>query len=202
MLELLFGGEVFLQDISSGVVRPLNSDIIIVEDGFFLGWSPDGCSFYFRTQADDIVEANLKGEIVSTVFSNRVVADRGEKLISTAVQLSPSFEWIATSIFSGNSTEIEGKGYRYERETAVVMANQPNSQMFEISERGGGWIYQWSPDSLQIAYSDYDLAGEFQIFVSDPTGKQRKQITDYNDGRLPPDEIIWSPDGQYFILVY
>lgn len=203
ILQYTLGGEIFLQDIRRGVVRSLDPMYKIYNSGDFRGWSRGGCAFLIREpDSYDIVEIDLQGKLLRTVFSSKVLSYNGNGKVSPYVLLSPSDNWAAFYVADGNIIEHPVRGAHYEKENLMVISSSGDQGPFQISKRGGAWVYQWAPDSTHIAYSDYDLSGQFQIFVSDYQVKSRTQVTKFIGEDLPPNEISWSPNSEFLVLVY
>ena len=62
IIQMLFGGEIYLQDVNTGETRSINPELYI-SDAYFLGWTRQGCGFYLYLDNADIVEVDLRGDI-------------------------------------------------------------------------------------------------------------------------------------------
>src|SRR5207244_1320883 len=89
----------------------------------------------------------------------------------------------------------DGKTVLYAVRTTDVAANKRTSQTFAIPTDGGtprpfpdptvfATEARWSPDGRYVAY----IAGD-QLWVSDATGANRRQLTSLNGGATGP---VWS----------
>jgi hypothetical protein len=201
ILQHIFGMEIYLQDVATGEIRMLDPNLgIVMEDGF-LGWTRNGCGFYVRMSNQDIVEVDLNGKIMRTVFSHDIIQYQGEGTASSWVEFSPAEEWVSFEVGEGDRVNFGRYGGHHEIENVYVISMDGLIGPYQLSERGGSWNYAWSRDNQYLAYTDYDAEGRFQVYVSTFDRSQRKQITDF-DVEGVPNRFIWSPDSQYFTIFY
>ena len=199
MLQYVAGDEVYLQDVATGERRRLDPKISFGEYDQFLGWTRQGCGFYYRANNYNIVELDLHGDVIRTVFSaEKLKLYRGEGEVSEFVLLSPSEEWVAFMAGQGERTSLPDRyEYHYASENVFVMASDGSAGPFQISQNGGAWAYFWSPDSTKLAYLDYDRDGNFQVYVANYDGSERSQLTHFTTDTSIGDYFLWSPDGKH-----
>jgi WD40 repeat protein len=202
----------YLEDILSG-----RGNILFAEGKSIdiLRWAGNGCTLIVATR-DEIVKMDLQGKILQTIFSFDQLPSITDGVIlsppSTGRRaidaLSPDETWIAYKIGSG-SYEQRGddlEPIRYEYENLETMSVDGTQGPYRLSQNGGAWRAAWSPDSKQIAYSDYDEKGIHQLFIINKDGTNRRQVTSFTHPRMkgtsltyPAGEIlkiIWSPNGE------
>jgi hypothetical protein len=168
-----------------------------------LKWDGNGCTLIVGLD-DGIYEMNLQGEILHTIFPYNLFPQitGGQILLSPSYarraidMLSPDGSWIAYKIGSGI---LEQRGddlepFRYEFENVETIPTDGAEGPFQLSQRGGAWRLSWSPDSLYLAYSDYDEHGIHQLYVTSRKGTDRKQLT-FLANPVEIMKILWSPDG-------
>src|SRR5205823_3189458 len=54
----------------------------------------------------------------------------------------------------------------------------------------------WSPDGSQIAFQSKRGSGNFQVFVMDADGNNKRRLS---DGKGYAGQPAWSPDGKYIV---
>ena len=203
ILQHISGGEIFLEEILTGYIRELPTELRIFEDNSFLGWTRKGCGFYVRMDNFDIVEVDLEGNILRTVFSieNLDVAENDPATsigwVSPGVNVSPSENWILFYIGSGENRFHEGFGGRFDTTNVFLLPVEGGAAPTQISRNGGAWFYEWSHDSNTIAFTDKDGNGVFQLFLMSIDGAKVSQITDFAEGDAVPFEISWAPNDKY-----
>lgn len=106
--------------------------------------------------------------------------------------LSPDRKWVAYIVWSG---ELKPSGDTEFQDVEVIAVNE-RTRPFRLTKRGGAGGRIWSPDSQYLAYSDYDEAGNSQLYLSRPDGSDRHQLTHFTTSEFIVDGIDWSPDGQ------
>jgi WD40-like Beta Propeller Repeat len=173
-------------------------------------WKGTGCTLIAATR-DEIVEMDLQGKILHSIFSfnqfhtpiDGVILSPPSYSRRAIDALSPDETWIAYKIGSGN---VEERGddlepIRYEYENLETMSLDGTQGPYRLSQNGGAWRAAWSPDSNQIAYSDYDDQGVHQLFVISRNGANRKQITSFIDPKVEIMKILWSPKGDKIAIL-
>lgn len=208
LLEYIFGGEIYLQELSTGRIRALDSELRIISEDGFLGWTRNGCGFYVRMENFDIVEVDLKGNILRKVFSIEnfnVSQDTSTKLINPVsrwVRLSPSEERILFTIGSGERHEYEGYGSFFDQVNLFVQPVNGDLEPTQLSQRGGAWYYEWSPDSNSIVFTDRDPRGINQIYLTSIDGLDQKQVTDFSDQSGIIHSLSLAPNGKFLSFYY
>jgi len=196
-----FSGEITLLDIDSGEIRTIDSQFRITPEEGFLGWANQGCSFYIRTHDLDIVEISISGQLRRKIFESEHIAFTGKGNVIPWVLISPSETYFAFNVGSGDRTVNQyNNDYHYETEDIYANEITQLDEPIKISENGKGWFYQWSPDGENLAYTDVDKNGYFQIFIWNINNNLRTQITNFLDEMSPPYQLIWSPNQEYIVV--
>ncbi len=202
-LQVLLDGKLILEDVNTGETRQLDPLIIIPFDAKFLGWTRQGCGFYAWIDGTyDIVEVDLRGNILRTIYASKNFNYRGPGETFPFVELSQSAEYIAFKAGKGERTEYPPHGYHWAMENLVVMPADGKGGFTTLSRHGGAWYYEWSPDSTALVFTDRDANGIFQVFVAKRDGSQRAQLTHFQDVEKVPEYLGWSPDGRYVAIVF
>ena len=201
ILEYLPGGEIFLQDVNTGETRELPEHVKIYQEGF-LGWTKQSCGFYVRLKNYNIVEVDLHGNLIREVFEVSKLNSLKNDKKSFGVKLSPLESHVAFTVGDGVREEYLDHGYHYSREDLVVgpIGNPENSNI--ISQRGGAWTYEWSPDGSKLVYTDFDLNGLFQVYVADIYTGERTQISEFSETGKIPMKFLWSQEGNFIALLF
>lgn len=179
-------GDIVLVDSLGNPVRTIHLDAIRV------AWSPDGCQLHATvTTGKDIrlLSVDLAGQVLQELFVGGSNVDGGWQ---TSPALSPTGEWVAYAVWSGERYRI---GAEFQDIEVVAVGEQANR--FSLTERGGAWVWgaAWSPDGARLAFSDYDKAGIAQVYHSRPDGSDRYQLTRFTTPGLKIGAIKWSLDG-------
>ena len=98
--------------------------------------------------------------------------------------------------------EDTGQGYHYPVENLAVMSTDGSEGPIYISKNGGAWIFDWSPNSQLLAYTDYDENDTLKIYSADYHGNQHVEYQTLPEAGNAPDGILWSPNSKYFVLKY
>lgn len=199
LLQYNQSGRVLLQDISTGKTRHLSDNLRIYEPGYFLRWTQNGCAFLLFKDMD-IVEVNLKGDVIRTVYKNTSFQYLGKTILYPGVNLSPSEIWITFMVSSGEQIGHPISGVYYQQQDLFIKSVNGNSNPIQITQRGGAYIGKWAPDSKKKAYSDFDQNGNYQIYVADVNGKSVSQLTHFAS-QFWPTQISWSPNSQNLVLL-
>jgi hypothetical protein len=149
----------------------------------------------------DIVEVDLQGQILRTVFTLNNLNYQGEGVASPRVEMSPSEEWVVFVIGRGERTNYGIDYARYDKEDIFVISSDGQNGPYKISNGGRAWYYTWSPDSQSLAYSDYDSDGRLQVYLAKYDGSHNKQLTNFETNGTPR-LLEWSPNGQYLSMFY
>ena len=172
-------------------------------------WEGNGCTLIVKIK-NGIVEMNLQGKIVRTIFS----FERLPPITDGVILLPPSYSrraidllspdegWVSYKVGSGIVEQVgdDRDPLRYEYENIETISVDGKEGPYQLSQRGGAWRASWSPNSQGIAYTDYDEFGIHQLYVISPDGTNRRQIT-YFTNPLEIMKIIWSPNGKNIALL-
>jgi hypothetical protein len=213
--NILDGKLIVLRDYSSNYLEDIltgRGSVLLAEGKAvdILRWIGNGCTFIVSTR-DGIVEMDLQGKIIRNIFPFERLPDvvNGYILIDPPYYrraiyiLSPDESWVVYRIGSG-SYEQRGddiEPYRFEYENLETMPVDGTQGPYRLSQNGGAWRAAWSPDSYQIAYSDYDEHGVHQLFIINRDGGNRRQITSFTDPQVEIMKILWSPKGDKIALL-
>lgn len=184
-------GAIQLLDLSNGTSRWLQLKGGMPSDA---KWSQDGCQLYVTLNSpteSSIVRTNLQGTIVSIVFQHlqdQAPSNNNEHFARWT--MSPTREWIAYIAFSGEQYYASS-----EFQDVRVLRVDDNTQQFKLTNRGGAWRPVWSPDGLHLAYSDYDMNGVGQVYLSNPDGTDIIQLTNFTTLGTRIGIIQWSHDS-------
>jgi hypothetical protein len=201
-----FGGEIYLQDVESGAIRMLDDSLKYFPEAQFgpSGWRSGGCSFLIRTPDYDIIGVDLRGRMLRHVFSYDTLQFTGEgEVLPLSITPSPSDEWISFIVGEGELISLEDRyEFHYEREDLYVMKKGSESHPYRLSQYGGAWKWEWSPDNTKLAYLDYDKERIFQVFTNDREAKNLQKLTNLSmDGAWWIDwKFNWSPDGKLILM--
>lgn len=155
-------------------------------------WSPDGCYLQVMVTTGQnirLFELDLANGTEQEVFIGGEDANGNWR---TDPLLSPDRKWIAYIVWSGKRKPFAGSEFQ----DVEVIAMNERTKPFRLTRRGGANSYIWSPDSQYLAYSDYDEAGNSQLYLSRPDGSDRCQLTHFTTSKFTIGGIDWSPDGQ------
>jgi len=213
--DILDGKLVVLRDFSANYLEDILTgrgyNLLAESKGIdILRWAGNGCTLIAATR-DEIVEMDLQGKILRTIFSfdkfptitDGVILSPpsiGRRAINS---LSPNEAWIAYKIGSGNFQQRPDdlEPIRYELENLEIMSVDGTQRPYRLSQNGGAWRAAWSPDSAQIAYSDYDDNRIHQLFIINRDGTNRRQVSSFTSPAIEILNILWSPDGDKIALL-
>lgn len=161
-------------------------------DENYIQWSPDGCQLYvtaWRAGRLVLLSIDLTNDIQRDLLAMSDMGDKG----AMYPKLSPDGKWISYVVGYG---EDRYTGWEFQ-DVRVVAIDEP-AKPFYLTERGGAGICGgvWSPDGQWLAYSDYDKAGNGQLYLSRPDGSDRRQLTHFTMPKFTIDGIKWSPNSQ------
>jgi hypothetical protein len=197
LLQYTIGGEVYLEDMNTGMIRPLSPKVVIFRQDDFLGWKSSGCSFVYRTQDRDIIEVDLHGSIVNTLYSVSDLSELVPPESDFTVSVSPLEDSLTFIKMTGERLEHPDMGLHYENENVFLLLLKNTNDLRQVSQNGGAWISQMSNDGQFVAYTDYDAEGRFQIFVYSVKDNKRTQISFYSEQESALGSLSWSPDNLY-----
>lgn len=195
------GGEIVLQDINTGEIRLLPDQFRIFEEGF-LGWTNRGCGLYVRTENFDIVEIDLEGKILRTVYEAEKIYSLYGDTASLWAKPSPDETYLAFISRAGERKEYANDGYHFDREELMLVKADFSETPYSISSGGGAWIYAWSPDSSKIAFTDFDANGNAQVYIADLRSSKKYPLTNFDAQRRIPSELLWAQDGENIALLF
>lgn len=183
---------VFLVDVSKGLKRQLHTqqgDPINV-----YAWATDGCELIVGLETGKIVRVSLQGNILREF----PIKGQTNTRATGHYAISPTEEWIAYTVGWGLH-EFD----QYEFQDIEVVATNSNypSEPFKITTKGGAWEAAWAPDGLHLAFSDYDLEGIQQIYISEPSGIHQIELTRFTDRNAKLTALKWAPDGSKIAFI-
>jgi WD40 repeat protein len=153
-------------------------------------WRPDGCGFNVTLTSGSgiqLVTSDLRNSQSEVVFTADKRADKG---FATWPALDPNEKWIAYTVLSGQQTYAGAEFQNIE-----VVGGTDNAPPVVLTTRGGAAKAAWSPNGEHLSYSDYDSAGVAQLYVSNPDGKNKSQLTYFTMTDTIISTIQWSPIG-------
>jgi hypothetical protein len=207
LMQFTLDGTISLQDLATGELRPLNAvpNLRITDADMFLQWRNNGCRFLVYQDYRSIVEVNLKGEIIRHLVNKEDLSRKFDEGSITGLSPSPSEEFVAFVKGKGERRSYGfGDGfpesYHYDEELLFVASLKNQDEIYQISEGGKSWSYQWSPDSNFISFLDRDKDGLNQIYIYDFIGKSQIQIAGYQNSGDSPWGYAWSPESEFVIL--
>ncbi|HPH98661.1 MAG TPA: hypothetical protein PK613_22465 [Anaerolineaceae bacterium] len=189
------GGHIVVEERQTGRRRSISG---VIEPNEFLGWTKDSCGFYRRMAAFyDVVEVNLNGEIVRTVYENQSVNLPGY-VKDYEDRPSPDFKYVT---IIGLDKEYPS-GDIYGDKWDLLVRNIETNEIIPLSQNGGAYLYAWAADGKQIAYLDFDSDQSLRLYTIKPDGTDRRMISNYpiNPEIIFGVTLLWSPDGQYLSL--
>ena len=197
----------YLEDILTGIGYNMLAEGKSID---ILRWAGNGCTLIVST-TDEIVEMDLQGKIIRNIFSFERLPDFVDEYIlidppyyvRAIDMLSPDESWIVYRIGSGTYEQMgsDYEPYRFEFENLEAMSVDGTQGPYRLSQNGGAWRAAWSPDSEQIAYSDYDNQGIHQLFIINRDGTNRRQVTSLTHPAVEILKILWSPNGEKIALL-
>ncbi|MEN4013947.1 MAG: hypothetical protein ROW48_18100 [Bellilinea sp.] len=114
-------------------------------------------------------------------------------------KLSPDGQYIAYVVFSGHL------GYDWaEFQNIELVRLDDIDKRVQLSSRGGTWKKggEWSPDGSKISFTDYDHNGLLQVFVTSLPELNTQQISTFDNPKLKPASLQWSPEGSKVVVVF
>ena len=149
------------------------------------GWDKDGCELIVGVRDGRIVKVDLQGNIVQVLYE----MEDQENEVSFIYAMSPTGEWIASLVGYGFH---DYASYEFQDLEVIVIEGQ---KKIRLTKSGGVKGFSWSPDGLLLAYSNKDSNGIPQLFISEPEGAGRLQLTHFTDPDAKIFSPSWSPDG-------
>jgi len=195
--ELLFScsagiaikGDLFVLDLSSGQVQRLTTDAGFNTDP---AWSPDGRHIAF--------ESTRKGRsdiFLLDVGSGAVTWLTGGTGFNEQPRWSPDGSWISfTSGRDGITEPVGAAGFH--RDLYRIRAD--GSSLRRLTWGGGfNGDAAWSPDGSQMTFTS-DRGGAFDLYVMNPDGGDRRQLTHHEGSHGFAAYAGWSPDGTAIVF--
>lgn len=174
----------YLVDSQTGKFRILESEEI--DPIRLVAFVGDGCSLIVRLDDKSIVQVDLKARVIKELLPSNWYQGQG---VAYGEILSASEEWIAYGVGQGL------QGYNSWEYQDIETMHLIDRVVFRLSEHGGARVFAWAPDGLRIAFSDYDENNVQQIYISKRDGKEKKQLTQFNQQDGEVRLLRWSPDG-------
>jgi hypothetical protein len=185
-------GSLFLIETGSGEYRKLE---IPGEVGINVyGWSEDGCTLYVGTESNQIVQVDIEGNLKERLVDIDELAIDG-KVIDIAV--SPDEKW--TALLSGTGQQGYAT-YEFQNMITVSVGGQP-SKVYHLTNHGATRGVTWKPNGNLLAFNDNDNKGTQQIFISNPDGSEKSQLTDFDKAGFTIASLQWSPNGEKLAFV-
>ena len=165
-------------------------------------FSTDGCRLLVGTLDGSLRWVDLEGHVVEDFFDAESLTSVGVEAFGGTTFLSPNERWIGYWLGSGRPSNQIGIDLRMEKQNlftySIDLVQGPNP----ISTSGGAYVVEWSPDSRELAFSDYDQNHVHQVFVSEVDGSGRRQLTQFASASFFDDDqgirqIVWSPGGAF-----
>ena len=165
-----------------------------------LAWSNNGCELALVTTGQNgvnntILQVDLQGNITQYLLSSESISHNIRNFV-----LSPSQEWIAYRFSEGEY--VGGFDPIYEFENIEVISVGGAVGPYRLTQGNGGREVAWAPDSMRLAYGDFDENGIPQLYISNLDGTQRVQRTHFDDPLVEIRHIQWSPQGDRIAFAY
>jgi WD40 repeat protein len=161
-----------------------------------VSFSTDNCQLLLTPNIDKkivLLSVDFNGNILQEYFTGGYTSEGGWM---TFPALSPSGKWVSYTVWSGEKYYLGA-----EFQDVFVVSLDVDDTPFRLTERGGAWRGEaaWSPDGKFLAYSDKDINGILQLYISNPDGKDKQQLTHFTNEELAPGPIKWSPNGERLV---
>jgi WD40 repeat protein len=182
-------GSLFLVDVKTGIYQKLE---IPGEIGINIyGWSKDICTLIVGTETNRIIQIDVNGSIKKEILQTDELDFNG-RMILTTVSLSSDENWLAFISGTGNQEYAT-----YEFQNLIVVSVQGEEyKIYQLTNSGLINGVSWKPDSSALAYNDVDNNGIQQVFISNPDGSERLQLTHFDKEGFVIKSLQWSPTGE------
>lgn len=192
------GADYYFEDLRTGHIERWEPENLVFK---VLGWGEYECSLIAQLDSS-ISVIDMKGNLLDTIISfESLPASNGEGRKSVPT-LSPNQKYLYYTVGYGEPLVYPDLAIsRFEKEYIELMQIEDVTTSVRIPSNGGSWIASWSPNSMLIAYSDYDSNGNLQIFTATFDGKNIRQVS-FFDSKVEFLKIEWSPNSRYFIAPY
>jgi Tol biopolymer transport system component len=164
--------DIWVRQVSGGDPVQITHDRVPELD---LVYAPDGESIYYSTAAPP-----------RTIWQVGVLGGTPRKIVADARYPAPS---------------PDGKRLAYvSRGEVINIANADGTGAHQIASVRGVQYPQWSPDGSWLAYTAGGLFDTYQINVTDPDGKNQRQVTSFPAGSIFC--VGWLPGSQHIVFAY
>jgi dipeptidyl aminopeptidase/acylaminoacyl peptidase len=158
-----------------------------------VSFSNDNCQLLITVTTGQeilLLGVDFSGNILQEYFTGGHTSEGGWMTFPT---LSPTGVWVSYTVWSGDMYYVGA-----ELQEVYVVSLGAGDTPLRLTERGGAWEGEaaWSPDGKFLAYSDKDINGILQLYISNPEGKDKQQLTHFTNEELAPGPIKWSPNGE------
>ena len=157
-------------------------------------WSDNGCTLFVGTESARIIQVDIAGNVINEMINIEETALNG-KLIQA--RISPDEKWAALIFGTGNH---EFTSYEIQNLYTVSVTDEP-FRVYELTNSGVTTAVAWKPDSSLIAYANDDEFGDKQIFISNPDGTNKSQLTHLDIPISFIRSVKWSPSGNKIAFV-
>jgi len=138
-------------------------------------------------QNKSIAQIDLKGWLIGEVLPQDWYKGSGEAYGET---LSVSGEWLAYTVGQGE------QGYDSWEFQDIETLRLVDLEIFHLTDRGGAFQAEWSPDGMLVAFSDFDENGVNQIYIAKADGTDKIELTSFREKDFRVLMLRWSPDGK------
>jgi hypothetical protein len=192
-------GNLIVYDLISGDKRQLNDD----SDHLYyeISWEGDGCEIIVSSWYNGILGMSLDGTIIES-FPSIMSEDYS---LAHSPFLSSDRQYLAYLIQVFDSNKFHAKGGYVMTLTINDLYVQNTADpdiLLILSENNSVTEFEWSDFNNLIAFTDINLEGIHQLFVSDLLGGQKKQITSFIEEYSLVKHITWAPDHNSIVFVY
>lgn len=192
------GVDYYFEDLRTGHIERWEPENLVFK---VLGWGEYECSLIAQLDSS-ISVIDINGKLLNTIISFENLPASNDEGLNSYPTLSPNQRFLYYKVGYGEPLIYPDLTIsRYEKEYIELIQIEDIATPVRISNNGGSWLALWSPNSMLIAYSDYDSNGNLQIFTSTFDGKNIKQVS-FFDSKVEFLKIAWSPNSRYFIAPY
>jgi hypothetical protein len=157
------------------------------------------CNLIILVDSQDgqkLIRMNQAGEIEQEIFSFENIQAGTQSYMPS---LSKTGKYIAYVVFSG---ELYYDSAQYQ--DIEVIKIEDKQHPIRITSHGGAWKEGgvWSPDGMEIAYTDYDDHGILQVYITKIADEiSTMEITQFKDLGIKAGPISWSPSGDQLAVI-
>jgi len=188
----------YFEDLRTGSIEQWQPNNVVYR---ILRWGDKNCTLIAQLESS-ISVIDMEGNSLDTIYSFEnlpVSNDEGKNSFPT---MSPNFKFLYYKVGYGEPFIPPDLSLsRFEKEYIELTHVENIFPPIRISKNGGSWYAAWSPDSTYIVYSDFDMNGILQIYISTFDGKSIKQVSGF-DNEVEFINIAWSPNSKYFLVAY